>query len=230
MAWQKQMTAEEILGMNPEELRNKLDSSVKKEDLTEITSKQEEFGTTLSAIQASLAKLTSQPETPNPTLQADLDDPTTAMLTDPTGFITRHTQGIANTASATRADLNEMRARQAYPGAFSKYNEELVAGANKFSLDQRSQPLFWDFHIRTFMGDKYIKGETQGSYPSLMGSSSFAPNGGGDVNDPNHGFDPQVAAFLKEHNIPLDKAAIVKKAQDNGEPVDINTYKKAVNG
>jgi hypothetical protein len=232
MAWNsgRQMTAEEILGMKPEDLRSKLDSSVTKDDLTAISTKQEEFGTTLSAIQASLAALTRKPETPDPTLEADLNDPTTQMLTDPAGYVTRQTQGIANTASATRADLNEMRARQAYPAAFNKYNDELTTGANKFSLDQRANPSFWDFHIRTFMGDKYIKGETQGSYPSLVGSSSFAPNAQGDPSDPNKGFDPQVAAFLKERGVPLDKAAILQKNFENGEPVSIDTYKKAVNG
>jgi hypothetical protein len=228
MAWNggKQLSAEEILGMKPEDLRSKLDSSATKDDLTAISTKQEEFGTTLSAIQASLAALTKKPETPDPTLEADLNDPTTQMLTDPQGYISRQTQNLANATAATRADLNEMRARSAYPGAFAKYNDELVAGANKFSLDQRSNPTFWDFHIRTFMGDKYIKGETQGSYPSLVGGSSFAVNSSGDPTDPNKGFDPQVAAFLKERGVPLDKAAVVKQMQDNGEPVSIETYAK----
>lgn len=230
MAWQKQMTAEEILGMKSEDLRSKLDSSATKDDLTAISTKQDEFGSSLAAIQASLAKLTTAPPVDDPNLAADLNDPTTQMLTDPTGFVNRATQNISAQAASARADILEMRARQAYPGAFGKYNDELVTGANKFSLEQRAQPSFWDFHIRTFMGDKYIKGETQGAYPSLVGSSSFAPNPSGDPSDPNKGFDPQVAAFLRERNIPLDKAAILKKNFDNGEPVSIDTYKKAVNG
>ena len=232
MAWNsgRQMSAEEILGMKPEDLRSKLDSSATKDDLTAISTKQEEFGTTLSAIQASLAALTRKPETPDPTIEADLNDPTTQMLTDPQGYIIRQTQNLANATAATRADLNEMRARSAYPGAFAKYNDELTAGSNKFSLDQRASPSFWDFHIRTFMGDKYIKGETGGSYPSLVGGSSFAPQNSGDPMDPNKGIDPEVAGWLKERGIPIDKAAILKKNFDNGEPVDINTYKKAVNG
>lgn len=227
---QKQMSAEEILGMKPEDLRSKLDSSATKEDLTAISTKQEEFGTTLSAIQASLAALTTKPSAADPNLNADLDDPTTQMLTDPQGYIGRQTQGIAAQAASARADILEMRARSAYPGAFAKYNEDLIAGANKFSLEQRAQPSFWDFHVRTFMGDKYIKGETQGSYPSLVGGSSFAPQNSGDPMDPNRGIDPEVANWLKDRGIPLDKAAILKKNFDNGEPVDINTYKKAVNG
>lgn len=229
MAWQKQLTADEILGMKPEDLRSKLDSSATKEDLTAISTKQDEFGTTLSAIQASLAALTTKPPAADPNLNADLDDPTTQLLTDPQGYIARQTRGSVDQNLQTASALHEMRARSAYPGAFSKYNDDLIAGANKFSLEQRAQPSFWDFHIRTFMGDKYIKGETQGSYPSLMGSSSFAPNNAG-PDDPNKGFDPQVAAFLKERGVPLDKAAIVKQAQDSGEPVSIDTYKKAVNG
>jgi hypothetical protein len=225
--WGQQMSAEEILGMKPEDLRSKLDSSATKDDLTAISTKQEEFGNDLSSIKTMLSKLTTPPEIPNPTLEADLNDPTTQMLTDPSGYINRQTQGIQAQAASARADILEMRARSAYPGAFAKYNDELMAGANRFSLDQRAQPSFWDFHIRTFMGDKYIKGETNGSYPSLMGSSSFAPNSSGNENDPNKGLDPQVASFLKDRGVPLDKAAMVKQAQDNGEPVDINTYRKA---
>jgi hypothetical protein len=231
MAWTgKQLSAEEILGMKPEDLRSKLDSSATKDDLTAISTKQEELGSTLASIQASLAALTKQPETPDPNLNADLTDPTTQMLTDPQGYIGRQTQGIAAQALAARADILEMRARSAYPGAFAKYNDELVTGANKFSIEQRANPSFWDFHIRTFMGDKYIKGETQGSYPSLMGSGSYAP-GNVDPGDPNKGIDTEVAGFLKDRGVPLDKAAIIKKSMiDNGEPVSIDTYKKVVNG
>jgi hypothetical protein len=229
MAWQKQMTAEEILGMKPEDLRNKLDSSATKDDLTAISTKQGEIETSLSAIQASLAALTKKPEVPDPTIQSDLDDPTTAMLTDPTGFVNRATKDISAQAAEARADILEMRARSAYPAAFSKYNDELVSSANKYSVEQRANKSFWDFHIRTFMGDKYIKGEEKGSYPSMIGSSSFGP-GQDDSSDPNKGLDPQVAAFLKERGVPLDKAAIIKQQQSAGEPVDINTYKKAVNG
>lgn len=233
MAWNsgRQMTADEILGMSKEDLRSKLDSSATKDDLTAISTKQEEFGTSLAAIQASLARLTSPPAPdPDPNINADLNDPTTQMLTDPTGFVNRATQNISAQAASARADILEMRARQTYPAAFNKYNDELTTGANKFSLEQRANPSFWDFHIRTFMGDKYIKGETQGSYPSLVGSSSFAPNAQGHSDDPNKGFDPQVAAFLKERGVPIDKAAILKQAFDNGEPVSIDTYKKAANG
>lgn len=230
MAWaNKQMTAEEILGMKPEDLRSKLDSSATKDDLTAIATKQGEIENSLSAIQASLARLTSPPVIEDPTLTADLNDPTTAMLTDPAGFVNRATKTTNDIALGARADVLEMRARQNYPGAFAKYDKELVEGAHRFSLDQRANPTFWDFHIRTFMGDKYIKGETAGSYPSLMGSGSYAPNLSG-PDDPNKGIDPAVAGFLKERGVPLDKAAILKQQFDNGEPISIDTYKKAANG
>jgi hypothetical protein len=227
MAWTgKQLSAEEILGMKPEELKTKLDSAVTKEDLAAATTKIDEFGSSLSQIQAALASLTAKPEHIDPNVKNDLDDPTTQMLTDPTGFITRQTQNISDQATSARADILEMRARSAYPGAFSKYGDEIMAGAKRFSLGQRAGENFWDFHIRTFMGDKYIKGETQGSYPSHIGSGSFAP-GSPDSSDENKGFDPQVAAFLKERGVPLDKAAVIKKSMmDNGEPVSIDTYRK----
>jgi hypothetical protein len=226
--WGQQMSAEEILGMKPEDLRSKLDSSATKDDLTGVNTKLGEFETSLSSIQTMLSKLTSKPETPDPTLEADLNDPTTQMLTDPSGYVSRQTQGIANTAAAARADINEMRARNKYPGAFAKYGDELVTTAKNFSLAQRAGENFWDFHIETITGRKVLKGEIEsGSYPSLMGSSSFAPNSSGNENDPNKGLDPQIAAFLKDRGVPLDKAAMVKQAQDNGEPVDINTYRKA---
>jgi hypothetical protein len=231
MAWNRgTMSAEEILGMKPEDLRTKLDSAATREDLTAATAKMDEFGSALSAIQASIAALSAPRVIEDPNITADLNDPTTQMLTDPAGFVTRQTQNISNQASQARADILEMRARQKYAGAFSKYGDEIMAGANRFSLDQRAGENFWDFHIRTVMGDKYIKGETSGSYPSLVGSGSFAP-GSPDTPDPNGNLDPAVAAFLKERGVPLDKAAKIKSHMiDNGEPVSIDTYKKVVNG
>jgi hypothetical protein len=229
MAWNNrgQMSAEEILGMKPEDLRTKLDGAASKEDITAATDKIAGLEGSLAAIQASLAKLTTPPPVVDPNDAADLNDPTTQMLTDPQGFVARQTQNLAKQSAETKAQLNEMRARGAYPGAFSKYNDELMKSVNNFSLEQRAQEGFWDFHIRTFMGDKYIKGEATGSYPSLMGSGSGYSSVGA-PEDQNGGLDPQVAAFLKDRGVPLDKAAQIKKNMiDNGEPVSIDTYKKA---
>jgi hypothetical protein len=225
------MSAEEILGMKPEDLRSRLDGSATKDDITGVTSKVESIENSLAAIQASLAKLTTPPPTPE---VIDDTDPTTKLLTDPAAYVRDETKGISKQAAEARADILEMRARAKYPGAFAKYNDELTASANRFSTDQRAQEGFWDFHIRTFMGDKYIAGKTEGSYPSLMGSGSYAPGSGSVDDDPNKGIDPQVATFLKERGIPLEKAAQIKKMMiDSGEPVDLNTYKqfkKAANG
>lgn len=227
MAFGKQLTAEEILGMKPEDFRAKMDGAVTKDDLTAATAKIEEQGNTLAEIKASLAKLTTPVAQPDPNFVADLEDPTTQMLTDPAGYVARQTLGLQNTALETKAQLLEMRARSKYAGAFQKYDKELTDGAARFSIAQRAQDSFWDFHVATLTGQKVLAGEFQGgSYPSLMGNGSYGANVSEPI-DPNSGFDPQVSAFLKERGVPLEKAALIKKAMDNGEPVDINTYKKA---
>jgi hypothetical protein len=128
------------------------------------------------------------------------------------------------------ADVQEMRARQANPSIFQKYGQQISESAGKFPLQQRAQSSFWDWHLRTYLGDKLMKGEIEsGSYPSLMGGSSFAPSATGETADPNKGFDPQVAARLKERGIPLDKAAAINDLMSkNGEPIDIQRYQEAV--
>lgn len=232
MAWNRgQMSAEEILGMKPEDLKAKLDSAVTKEDLTATQTKIEEQAGALAKIQEMLAKLTTPTPEPDPVVVADSEDPTTQMLTDPQGFISRSTKGIAETASQARADILEMRARNAYARAFAKYGKELMEGAKSFSLAQRAQDGFWDFHIRTFMGDKYIKGETgSGSYPSLLGSSTISSTHMEDPDDPNKGFNPEVASFLKERGVPLEKAAKIKLLMaDQGEPISLASYKEKAN-
>ena len=235
MAWnnQKQLTAEEILGMKPEDLKNRLDTAASKEDLKAITDSQAALQGTLSQLQASLNKLTTPPEVPDPTTVADQNDPTTQLLVDPNGYINRQTAGTQQVALETKAGLNEMRARQNNPGIFQKYSDQIMTSANRFPLAQRAQEGFWDFHLRTYLGDKLMKGELeQGSYPSLMGGSSFAPNSTSEADDPNRGFDPQVAAYLKERGIPLEKAAAITQIMvKNGDPIDIQRYtdaKKAI--
>ena len=61
MAWPNRgtLTAKEILGMEPDELKSKLDSAVTKDDLTKATSTIEQQGNALSEIRALLDKLTS---------------------------------------------------------------------------------------------------------------------------------------------------------------------------
>jgi hypothetical protein len=231
MAWNsgKQLTAEEILGMKPEDLKNKLDTAASKDDLKALTDGQTALQGTLAALQASLNKLTTPEPVIDPTVIADQNDPTTQMLTDPSGFINRQTAGTQQIALEAKANVLEMRARQKNPGIFQKYGDQIMESANRFPLAQRSQEGFWDFHLRTYLGDKLMKGELEaGSYPSLMGGSSFAPNTSGTESDPNRGFDPQVAAYLKERNIPLDKAAAITEVMvKNGDPIDIQRYSEA---
>ena len=226
----KQLSAEDILGMKPEDLKTKLESAATKADLEEFKAKQTEQTNSLTAIQAALAKLTTPPPPdPDPNIKADVDDPTTQILTDPAGYINRQTAEVANTALQARADVLEMRARSAYSGAFAKYGQELTESAARFSLAQRAQDGFWDYHVRTFTGDKFLKGDLQqGSYPSMIGSSSFAPSNGVSDNDPNKGFIPDQVEFFKDHKVPLDKAAALKKMLDGGEPISLDTYKRMV--
>lgn len=224
MAWpQGRVSAEDILGMSKDDLKTKLESAATKDDITAaVNAANEENKTALQAIQEKLNALTAPPPAP---ASAEID-PTTAILTDPNDYIRAQTQGINQTALQAGADVQEMRARQTYGGVFAKYGEELLKTAQNFSLDQRAKPGFWDFHIRSFMGDKYVRGETEGSYPSTLGASSYT-SGVNTPEDPNKGLDPNVAEFLKNRGIPLDKAAQLKRHMiDNGEPVSIDTYRK----
>jgi hypothetical protein len=231
MAWrQGQLTAKEILGMEADELKTKLDGAASKEDLKNINTAVEEQKSTLASIQASLAKLTApEPPPPDPNLKLDADDPTTQILTDPAGYINRATAGTQQVAAQARADVLEMRARSKYAGVFAKYGDDLMAKATNFSLAQRAQEGFWDFHVRSYTGEKVLSGEVDsGSYPSLVGSSSFAPNVHGEHTDPNKGFSPEQAAFFKERNVPLDKAAAIQKLMSGGEQIDLKNYKGVV--
>jgi len=231
MAWrQGQVTAKEILGMEADELKTKLDSAASKDDLKTINTAVEESKSTLAAIQAQLAKLTApEPPPPDPNIKLDADDPTTQILTDPAGYISRQTAGTQQVAAQARADVLEMRARSKYPGVFAKYGEDLMTRAQNFSLAQRAQEGFWDFHIRSYTGEKVLSGEVDsGSYPSLVGSGSFAPNISGEPNDPNKGFAPEMASFFKERGVPLEKAAAIQKLMNGGEQIDLKNYKGVV--
>jgi hypothetical protein len=233
MAWPNRgsLSAKEILGMEPDELKAKLESAVTKDDLSKTTSTLEQQGNALSEIRAMLDKLTAPPPPePDPNLEADANDPTTQILSDPTGFVGRQTAGIAATAAQARADVLEMRARQTYSGAFAKYGEAIMEAANRFPVAARAQDGFWNSHIRMILGDKFVKGEIEpGSYPSLVGSSSFAPNTGASDADPNQGFSPDQVAFFKERGVPLERAAKIKKLViDNGEHINLRDYKEEV--
>ncbi len=226
------LTAEQILGMSTDEFKTKMDGAASKTDVTSLQSKVEETNTALSQIQASLAKLTAPREVPNPQTELDLNDPTTAMLTDPGGFINRQTMGMQATALSAKADVQEMRARQKYAGVFAKYGNELMETAKHFNVQARAMDGFWDQHIASFTGNKFLKGEMDsGSYPSLLGSSSVAASGsmGGEVNDPNFGFTPGQVQYFKDRGIPLEEAAGLRDLMHrDGEPIDIENYRKRV--
>lgn len=232
MAWPNKGTvsAKEILGMEPDELKSKLEAAVTKDDLTATTTKLEEQGNALNEIRSMLAKLTTPTPEPDPNVKLDADDPTTQVLTDPQGFINRQTAGIAATAAQAKADVLEIRARQKHAGAFQKYEKDIMDSANNFPVTARAHENFWDNHIAMVLGQKVVRGELEsGSYPSLVGSSSFAPSSGHSDSDPNKGFNPDMAAFFKERGIPLEKAEKIKKLMvDNGEPINMDNYKKEV--
>lgn len=221
--------SEDLLGMSKEELKTKLDSAVNKEDLDAVKNEiNQSFTSAVDSLKAELAKINTKPPEPPPP-DPDLDDPTTAVLTDPNGYIDRRTAPLHQNQLRMDAQMQEMRARQdpRYSRLFAKYGAELVAGAEKMPMSGRATPNFWDWHIRTFLGDKLVKGDLQGeSYPSLIGTSSIGPEGGGDGEDPNGGLDPEVAAYLKNRGVPLDKASKINKLMKvDGEPITLQNYK-----
>src|SRR5262249_9613022 len=148
------------------------------------------FSSGLAELKESLKALTTPPP-PDPVADPTADEITTSLLLDPKKFVSEETKGLQAAQIQTQAQLQEMRARQnpKFSGVFSKYGDELVAAAEKMPLAQRAQPGFWDWHTRTFIGDKMITGKIdQGSYPSLIGSSTIGVGEGGKESDPNKGF------------------------------------------
>src|SRR6516162_5186236 len=126
MAWPNKATvsAKDILGMEAEELKTKLDSAASKDDVKAATDAVEGLKGTIGELQAALAKLTTPTPQPDPNIQADVNDPTTQILTDPAAYIGRQTAGMGQVALKAAADVNEMRARQKYAGAFQQYGAE----------------------------------------------------------------------------------------------------------
>lgn len=220
----------ELIGMDPEELKSKLDSSATKEDINGIRDQVTQFNSGLSELKAQLATLTTPKPAP---VVEDPTDPTTGLLLDPKGFIGKETQGIKDAQIQTQAQLQEMRARQnpALDNAFKKYGTELVALAEKYPIQQRAQPGFWEWHTRTFLGDKMLTGKIdRDSYPSLIGSSTIGPGSEGKDTDPNMGFGSEVANWLRDRNVPLTKAARISQIMEkNGDPISLSNYKGPVN-
>jgi hypothetical protein len=139
---------------------------------------------------------------------------------------------MRNASLKTQAQIQEMRARQdpRFATVFSKWGKELAEAATKFPVNSQAQDNFWDFHIRAFLGDKIVKGEIrEGNFPSLMGTSSVSPRADGSTTDPDHGMNPEVAAFLRTRGVPTEKAARINQLMHvDGEPIThANYFKKA---
>ena len=218
---------EKLIGMKPEELKAKLDSSVTKDDLKAVSDQFGQMTSSLAELKQSLEALRTPPPAPEPEL--DPTDPTTAVLTDPKGFIRNETKGLQDAQIQTQAQLQEMRARQnpRLSGVFRQYGDELLASASKMPLQTRAQDGFWEWHTRTFIGDKVVTGKIdQGSYPSLIGSSTIGVEPSGSEKDPNSGFDPQVAQWFKDRNVPIEKAAKIRQIMEkNGDTITLANYK-----
>ena len=220
---------EDILGMSQDDFKKKLESSATKEDVDAIKSTVEG---SLSEIRQALSNLTTPK--PEPVVESTPDDDVTGIITDPKGFIQKETAGLKASNLQTQADLQEMRARQnpMFANVFAQYGGELTQLAAKMPLESRAGQGFWEWHIRTFLGDKFVRGELKSqSYPSLIGSSSVLPNpDGGLPDDPNKGFTSEQAAFFKEHNVPLDSAAKIDRImRRDGNPLTLEAYKAAGN-
>jgi hypothetical protein len=220
-------TTEELLGMSKEDLVKKLEAAATKDDLTTALKPVEELRGTLDTIKASLAALTTPKETP-PENNNDDSDPAVRMLSDPNKFVTDATKDLRNASLETKAQLNEMRARQnpSLAPAFREYGKEIMGMAEKISLEQRAHPGFWEWHIRTVIGDKMIKGELKQGYPSLLGTGSGPRGESGDSDDPNFGFDPDMAAFFKNRGKNLkDMAFLRDNVQRDGELLTQSSWK-----
>jgi len=226
------LTAEQILGMSTDDFKKKMEGAASKDDVTSLQTKLDETGSALSAIQASLAKLTTPPPVPDPVATGDQDDPTTALLTDPAGFVRRAGANTEAVALQARADVLEMRARNENAGIFGKYGKEIAEAAKTYNLQSRCQEGFWNFLINSFLGGKMRSGDIDaGSYPSLLGSSTVAGDGtmARDTVDPNHGFTADQAAFFKEQGVPLAEAAQIQKLMAvDQEPIDMQRWKERV--
>lgn len=234
MAWPTPK-AEDVIGMTAEELKNKLEATVTKEDLENSLKPVADLQGSIAAIQESLKALTVPPkkETP-PENNDDGVDPAVRVLTDPEKFLKDGTKDIREGQLQTQADLNEMRARQdsRFSKLFGKYGKELTESAAKVPLASRAHPGFWEFHVRQFVGDLAIQGKiTSESYPTLLGTSSTGPSDDDpDNKDGNFGFSNDMAEFFRGRGKDLGKMAFLRdRMSRDGDVIDLSTWKKKPN-
>lgn len=215
--------------MKAEDLKTKLDkidSSATKEDVDAL---KKEFSTGLEGIKASLAALTT-PREPEPVIEPG--DPAVDMLSDPKKFVKNETDDIRKSQLENTARLEEMRARQnpKFAPIFRQYGAEIDALVAKVPLSTRAMPNYWESSLRMFIGDKMMKGEVREGFPSLLGSSSLGPDADGNENDPNFGFEPEMARFFKERGRDLSK---MRKLSDlmvrDGETLTIQAKQQRLN-
>jgi hypothetical protein len=228
MAWPKTPTPEELIGMKPEELKSKLDGAASKEDVKAATDSVAEVKGTLAQIQESLKALTT-PKLPEKVADATGDDdPTVRVLTDPAKFLADGTKDLRDGQAKVQAQVQEMRARQDpnLSAMFAKYGKELTEAAAKFPLAMQAQDNFWEWHTSTFLGVKVKKGEIRGdNFPALLGLSSVGPRADGSSGDQSFGFTPDMAFFLKERGVPLDRAARIRQLMHvDGEHLTHKNY------
>jgi hypothetical protein len=223
MSWPNKPTAEELIGMKAEDLKTRLDSAATKEDITSIkTEIEQSFSNSLNTLREELRAARSEPIT---NVNPDTSDPTTQVLVDPTGFVADQTKDLRKMSMETQAQVMEMRARQgSYANVFQQYGDDLVKKAYSFPVEQRAMSGFWDTFIRTFLGDQVVKGELKSQYPSLIGSGSVGPNPSGQSPDPNGNFSSDIAGYLKDRHIPMDKAAKLQRLFNDGEPITLANY------
>lgn len=234
MAWNTPK-AEDVIGMTAEELKNKLDAGVTKEDLENSLKPMADLQGSIAAIQESLKALTVPPkkETP-PENNDDGVDPAVRVLTDPDKFLRDGTKDLNDRQLQTQADLYEMRARQdsRFSRLFGKYGKELSESASKVPLLSRAHPGFWEFHVRQFVGDLAIQGKiTSESYPTLLGSSSVgASDDDPDAKDGNFGFSQEMADFFRGRGKDLSKMGYLRdRMSRDGDVIDLAAWKKKPN-
>lgn len=241
MAWPgKSPTAEELIGMKPEDLKAKLDGAATKDDLTKLTT---DVSSSLTELKKTLEAIKTQPANGDGGGDGgdygsgdgnDPPDSTIQIIADPDKFVDKKMKPLQDTVLSNQAMVLEMRARQnpTMQGAFQQYGNELVEAANKLPLQMRAQSNFWEYHIRTILGDKLMKGEIrEGKFPSLIGSSSVVPNVTGTAKDENRGFSKEQVEWFGERKIPLESARAILNMYDDWEPitqVGYQNYKKQV--
>lgn len=230
-SWMQKPTAKELIGMEPDELKQKLEAGATKDDLKAATDGITELKSTLAALTDSIKSLKGNPEPIAPEPSGSGDD-SLDLLSDPKKFVGQQLKPIEDAQQETRAQVQEMRARQnpKFAALFAQYGNELVEKAKAFPAAMRARDDFWTHHLRAVLGDKMLSGEIrEGNFPSLIGSSTIGTNVGGSTNEPYSGMDKPVAEFLREKGVPSERAQRILSLMNQGEPISMATIGKVGN-